>query len=238
MPEGIDCIVYGDVLEHLVDPWTLLARHAEYLAADGTVLVCMPNVEHWSFALRLLNGSFDYEEQGLLDRTHLRWFTPRNMAAALVDAGLELADISPRPIAVDGAERFVQALAPGLRAIGVDPQEYLNRAGPLQFIWRARKAARPRISINATMLRPVGGVSDVRVVEPLRALRTDSSVLTYIQGEAEMPFQMDGTPHVAVLHRPLLMGGVGIARVKALLAKGYVIVSEFDDHPVFMKAGA
>ena len=72
VPEGIDCIVYGDVLEHLVDPWALLAEHAKYLSPQGTVLVCMPNVEHWSFAAKLLTGNFDYEDQGLFDHTHLR----------------------------------------------------------------------------------------------------------------------------------------------------------------------
>ncbi|OYV35655.1 MAG: hypothetical protein B7Z81_08450, partial [Acidocella sp. 20-61-6] len=91
VPDGIDCIIYGDVLEHMKDPWTLLQRHVEYLAPGGTVLVCMPNVEHWSLVLRLLQGNFDYEDMGLLDRTHLRWFTPRTMAAALSAAGLELA---------------------------------------------------------------------------------------------------------------------------------------------------
>src|SRR5271165_796838 len=137
VPEGIDCIIYGDVLEHLVNPWALLAEHARHLSPQGTILVCMPNIEHWSFVARLLAGSFGYEEQGLFDKTHLRWFTPRTMAKALSDAGLQLSDLSPRPIATDQAEQFVIALAPGLRAVGVDPQEYLNRAGPLQFIWRA-----------------------------------------------------------------------------------------------------
>jgi len=133
LPEGgIDCIVYGDVLEHLVDPWALLAEHAKYLAPHGTVLVCMPNVEHWSFAARLLAGTFDYEEQGLLDKTHLRWFTPRTMGAALSAAGLDLADLAPRPVSLERAEQFTQAMAPGLQAIGVDPQEYFNRAGPIQ----------------------------------------------------------------------------------------------------------
>jgi SAM-dependent methyltransferase len=234
VPEGLDCIIYGDVLEHLVDPWRLLAEQAQYLAPDGCVLVCMPNVEHWSFALRLLNGSFDYEPDGLLDRTHLRWFTPRNMASTLRDAGLQLSDLFPRPVDTDGAERFAQAMAPGLRAIGVDPAEYLNRAAPLQFIWRARRSAPPRIVVRATALPPLGGVSEVRVLQPLRALRSESSILAFIQEEAEMPEPIRELPHIAILHRPLLLGEAGIGRLRALLDKGYVIVTEFDDHPNFM----
>ncbi len=235
VPDGIDCIVYGDVLEHLREPWSVLAAHVEYLAPDGTVLICMPNVEHWRFALALLNGTFDYEEQGLFDRTHLRWFTPRTMGKILTEAGLQLCDVAARPIAMEDASRFTNAMAPALRALGVEPADYLNRAGPLQYIWRARKTMPERMVVNATMLTPQGGVSDVRVVEPIRALRTDSSFFSTIVSEHELEPSIPGAPRLAVLHRPLLFGDSGIARVRAMLAKGYLIVCEFDDHPVFME---
>jgi trans-aconitate methyltransferase len=44
--EGIDCIIYGDVLEHLRDPWAVLRRHVEALTPDGVILICIPNLEH------------------------------------------------------------------------------------------------------------------------------------------------------------------------------------------------
>ncbi len=232
--QKIDCIIYGDILEHLSDPWTLLRRHAASLAPDGTVLVCTPNVEHWRLTQLLLSGGFDYQDTGLLDRTHLRWFTARTMGKALAEAGLQLADLAPRPVATQGAQAFVKAMAPGLRAAGIDPQEYFNRAWPLQYIWRARKASPDRIFINATALPPQGGVSEVRIVEPHRALKTDSAVLGRITREADLPHLNAETPHIAILHRPLLLGADGIARIRNLLAKNYVIVSEFDDHPDFM----
>lgn len=232
---GIDCIVYGDVLEHLVDPWALLAEHAKYLSPHGTVLVCMPNVEHWSFAARLLAGSFDYEDIGLFDRTHLRWFTPRTMGAALTAAGLMLADLAPRPISTERAEQFTQALAPGLVAIGVDPNEYFNRAGPVQFIWRARKAPPGNIEVSATMLTPQGGVSDVRVIEPIRALTTESRMVAKVVPEESISPIAAELPRIAVLHRPLMTGAAGKQRVRRLLEKGYLIVTEFDDHPIFME---
>jgi 2-polyprenyl-3-methyl-5-hydroxy-6-metoxy-1,4-benzoquinol methylase len=235
LPDGLDCIVYGDVLEHLQDPWAVLKQHAALLNDGGTVVVCMPNAEHWTMALRLLNGTFDYEDEGVADRTHLRWFTPRTMGAALAGAGLILSDVAPRPIDMEGARRFTAALAPGLRAINVDPAEYFNRAGPLQFIWRARKNPPPRIVVTGTMLAPLGGVSDVRVVEPFRALRSDSSVIGIIAAEPDFNASLPDHPKIAILHRPLLMGESGIERIKALIGKGYLVVSEFDDHPVFME---
>jgi SAM-dependent methyltransferase len=234
LPDGLDCLIYGDVLEHLIDPWTLLKRQAEALRPGGSAIVCMPNMEHWSVVLRLLKGNFDYDNSGILDRTHLRWFTPRTMGDALRQAGLELADVSPRPVDTANANKFTQALAPGLAALGIDPAEYFNRAAPVQFIWRARKTPPPRIFINATMLAPLGGVSDVRIVEPQRALRTDSAVLTAVTPEPDFGPGMADMPKIAVLHRPLLMGETGLARIRALLAKDYLIVTEFDDHPVFM----
>jgi 2-polyprenyl-3-methyl-5-hydroxy-6-metoxy-1,4-benzoquinol methylase len=235
VPGGIDCIIYGDILEHLQDPWRLLKHHAAHLAPGGTVLVCMPNVEHWSFALKLLNGTFDYEDQGILDRTHLRWFTPRTMADALASAGLALSDVSPRPVNAEQAQQFASALAPGLRAIGVDPAEYLNRAAPMQFIWRANKTPPVRIVINATMLEPQGGVSDVRVIEPMRALATDSAVLSSIMAEPDLHPGLSDSAKIAILHRPLLMGDSGLERVRRLLRQDYLVIAEFDDHPIFME---
>lgn len=232
---GIDCLVYGDVLEHLSDPWTVLARHVEQLNPDGTVLVCFPNVEHWSIAYRLMKGSFDYDDEGLLDRTHLRFFTPRMMGKMLEGAGLFPCDVRPRAANHEQAARFVEAIGPGLGALGVDPAEYLNRATPIQFIWRAKKQPRPRLVLGATMLPPVGGVSDVRVIEPIRALATDPSIIAGIRPEAEIAPVMADAPHIAVLHRPLLLGEPGLARVRQLIDRGYLVVTEFDDHPGFLE---
>lgn len=235
MPEGIDCLVYGDVLEHLADPWAVLGRHVEALNPDGTVLVCFPNVEHWSIAYRLMKGNFDYEPSGLLDRTHLRFFTPRMMGEALERAGLVRCDLRPRPYDAARTADYVRAVTPALTALGIDSNDYLNRAGPVQFIWRAKKQPRPRLVLGATMLPPVGGVSDVRVIEPVRALATDASTLAVIRPESEIVPMLDEAAHIAVLHRPLLVGGPGLARVRALMQRGFLVVTEFDDHPDFLQ---
>ncbi len=235
LPNGLDCLIYGDALEHMRDPWALLRTQAAYLNDDGAVVMCFPNVEHFSIVFRLLNGSFDYEPEGLLDRTHLRWFTPRMMARAVSDAGLTLCDIRPRPTDPTGATRFVEAMQPALAALGIDASEYLNRAAPVQFMLRAKKSPRPRLVVNASMLPPIGGVSDVRVVEPIRAISTDASVLASIRTEPDFATLLPEAPHIAVLHRPLLLGDAGLGRVRSLIERGFLVVTEFDDHPVFME---
>lgn len=75
-PKGyFDCIVYGDVLEHLKDPWSLLLRHKQYLNQDGYVVASIPNVRYYSVILGLLQGRWPYQESGCLDNAHLRFFT-------------------------------------------------------------------------------------------------------------------------------------------------------------------
>ena len=137
----IDCIVYGDILEHLADPWQVLHRHIAALNDDGTILICIPNVEHWSFAARLLHGTWDYEPTGLLDETHLRWFSLDSMRRSLLAAGLSLCDVHPRVFDPEKARAFVTAMTPALLALNTDPQEYLTRSSALQYVWRARKQA-------------------------------------------------------------------------------------------------
>jgi len=67
--------VFGDSLEHLRDPWSVLARVHQLLEPEGMVCACIPNAQHWSLQARLSIGDWTYEDSGLLDRTHLRWFT-------------------------------------------------------------------------------------------------------------------------------------------------------------------
>ena len=227
----IDCIVYGDVVEHLRDPWTVIRRQAEELSDDGTILICVPNMQHWSFADRLLRGTWRYEPTGLLDETHLRWFSLETMRDGLQAAGLVPHDVAPRVFDAEQAQQFAMAMAPALTRLGVDPSLYAQRAAPLQYVWRVLKKPRPMISIAAHMLAPVGGVSHVRIVHPLQALRTDPTVLAHFATNTELKLRDGDAPRVFILHRPALSGERGVARVRTLLSEGWVIVTEFDDHP-------
>src|SRR4030067_222346 len=74
-----DCWIFGDVLEHMYDPWAMLKRIRPHLAQDAQVIACIPNAQHWSIQAKLNCGQFRYQDQGLLDRTHIRWFTRATM---------------------------------------------------------------------------------------------------------------------------------------------------------------
>jgi SAM-dependent methyltransferase len=90
LPEGkFDLIVALDVLEHLVDPWSVVRRLHGVLNSGGAVIVSIPNVCHYSVALPLiLRGRWDYTSEGLLDRTHLRFFNRQSAIDLMTSAGL------------------------------------------------------------------------------------------------------------------------------------------------------
>lgn len=70
-----DYIIFADVLEHLKDPWNTLVKIKTYLKDDGNILASIPNIMHISVISDLIKGSFSYQPSGILDRTHLRFFT-------------------------------------------------------------------------------------------------------------------------------------------------------------------
>ncbi|MGG5255315.1 glycosyltransferase, partial [Neobacillus sp. SM06] len=82
-----DYIIFADVLEHLFDPWKVLKEIKKYLNADGKILISIPNVMHFSLLKQVINGKWTYSESGLLDRTHVRFFTLHEIIKALEDAG-------------------------------------------------------------------------------------------------------------------------------------------------------
>jgi 2-polyprenyl-3-methyl-5-hydroxy-6-metoxy-1,4-benzoquinol methylase len=93
-----DAIVYGDVLEHLGDPGATLRALDQTLAAGGTVIVSVPNVAHLWVRISLLIGRFDYADRGILDRTHLRFFTRRTLLDLLSGAGLAVVELAVTPV--------------------------------------------------------------------------------------------------------------------------------------------
>lgn len=87
---SFDVAVFGDVLEHLQDPQHILTQTRRLLRVGGYLVITIPNVAHWSLRLLLLNGRFDYQDRGLLDRTHLRFFTRDSFSHLLQQAGYQV----------------------------------------------------------------------------------------------------------------------------------------------------
>jgi 2-polyprenyl-3-methyl-5-hydroxy-6-metoxy-1,4-benzoquinol methylase len=80
----------SEVLEHLVDPWSVLRKLHPLLKHGALVLSGSPNVAHYRTVLMLLRGDWKLTDSGLMDRTHLRWFTPMTYARLFEETGYEV----------------------------------------------------------------------------------------------------------------------------------------------------
>ncbi len=91
-----DCLIAADVLEHLVDPWDVLAKSVSMLAPGATVVVSVPNVLYWPQFRRLLTERrWPRDDAGIFDGTHLRWFTRSDAIELIEQAGLDLVRVVP-----------------------------------------------------------------------------------------------------------------------------------------------
>lgn len=89
-----DCIILADVLEHLRDPESLLVALKRCLAPGGSIVASIPNVRHWSVLKDLLGGRWEYADAGILDHTHLRFFTKSSLVRMFTRAGFSINDLS------------------------------------------------------------------------------------------------------------------------------------------------
>lgn len=87
-----DVVLFADVLEHLPSPQAMLLLAREALKPSGDLIISVPNVAHWSVRLEVLQGRFRYQESGIMDATHLRWFTRTSISALLKSAGFRVTD--------------------------------------------------------------------------------------------------------------------------------------------------
>jgi len=87
-----DVVTFGDVLEHLIAPGAVLSRCKRVLKPHGFILISIPNIAHYSIRLSLLRGKFEYRQYGIMDRTHLRFFTLQSARRMIEEAGFLVQD--------------------------------------------------------------------------------------------------------------------------------------------------
>ena len=151
LPEHFfDCVICGDVLEHLKEPGTFLRRLRKHLLPAATLIANVPNIAHWSIVMQLLQGQFSYANKGLLDRTHLRFFTPESFREMLWEVGYlvtesdslevrQFFDLFGNPTPGDPAKAVGQ-LASGL---GLDSLEVERTTATYQQLFVAKAAPDP-----------------------------------------------------------------------------------------------
>jgi glycosyltransferase involved in cell wall biosynthesis len=92
---GFDFVLLASVLEHVMNPAALMSQVRETLAPSGAALLCVPNVAHWYPRFRSTLGAFDYDQRGILDSTHVRFFTRRGLVKLVKRSGFAIRRIEP-----------------------------------------------------------------------------------------------------------------------------------------------
>ena len=92
--DPFDVVMSSDVLEHVPSPSELLVAMIAAVKPGGLILLSVPNVAHWSVRLNLLVGRFEYEPVGIMDSTHLRWFTESSLRSLLLRTELTVLEIA------------------------------------------------------------------------------------------------------------------------------------------------
>jgi 2-polyprenyl-3-methyl-5-hydroxy-6-metoxy-1,4-benzoquinol methylase len=156
--QRFDVVLAGDVLEHLPDPVGVLYAARRLLRPGGFVVLSLPNIAHVDVKLHLLTGRFDYQEYGLLDRTHLRFFTFDSVVRLLDDADLQLAEVRRvvRPpfdteLAVDRATVPAEALALAMRDAEAETYQFVVKAVPNDADGEVARAAQRYRELDATL---------------------------------------------------------------------------------------
>ncbi len=96
--EKFDVVVCADILEHLKNPARVLRQLTACVVPNGTVIISVPNIAHLWVRLQLMLGRFKYMDRGILDRTHLRFFTLSSFLEFLKEADLELVELDATPV--------------------------------------------------------------------------------------------------------------------------------------------
>lgn len=91
---AFDCVVAADVLEHLRDPWTVLKSATALLRPGGALVISLPNVRYWETFWQLaVRGTWPRRDEGIFDRTHLRWFTQYDARVLVEESGVAIREV-------------------------------------------------------------------------------------------------------------------------------------------------
>ena len=162
-------MIFGDVLEHLYEPRAVIIKLLQLLQNEGTLLACIPNVQNWEVILNLLSGAWPEREQGIFDRTHIRWFTKRSIIEMMNDLDLVIYEMVPRIFSEEKARSTFNALKPALEALNIDPNNAYQEIAPLQYVVKASPQKPQNFLISGLMIRPQAGMNEVRMIQPLQS---------------------------------------------------------------------
>ncbi|EYF01613.1 methyltransferase domain-containing protein [Chondromyces apiculatus] len=181
-----DVILFADVLEHTVDPAGVLGRLLPYLAEDGQVIVSLPNVAAWTVRLGLLGGKFEYAQSGILDETHLRFFTRASAVRLLEEAGLEVLRMDQNPMLVRAGKELILKAAAATGTVNGEHEDptALGRSLPYKLYQGLVRPVEDVVARRAPELLAFQHVLVARKPPRARAMKLTVGMLTMNEEES------------------------------------------------------
>jgi 2-polyprenyl-3-methyl-5-hydroxy-6-metoxy-1,4-benzoquinol methylase len=135
--KNADIWIFGDVLEHLYNPWALLAKIRLNCKENVKILACIPNSQHWNFQARINSGMIQYENDGLFDRTHIRFFSKVTMIELFEGNNFLIEKMISRSISFPGFEKYMPFIRGMAEASGMDPNQVELDSKVFQYVIQA-----------------------------------------------------------------------------------------------------
>jgi glycosyltransferase involved in cell wall biosynthesis len=242
-PDTVDCLIFGDLLPYLKNPWDILKQYSVLLNPDGQVLAKIPNVQYWRRIVHLLRGQWENPEGKMQ-----HWFTLESIKSLFAEAGLQVYELQGKGHKTENFAQFQELLHPMVKALELQSGNFATETGAEYYIVRSSSRAflriasltlttktpvQPRRLLIQTIIMAPTGCDRVRVLEPdkfsatIPGVRTVSGVKT-----TELIAPLPAEEKVFVWQRTIMQYPAYIPRLKQLLQQGYLIVAEIDDNPI------
>jgi len=228
-PGSVDCLIFGDLLPYLKNPWEILEQYSALLKPEGQVFATIPNVQYWRRIVNLLRGHWENPDSKMQ-----HWFTLESIKSLFAQAGLQVYELQGKGHKTENFAQFQQLLHPMVKALELKSSDFATETGAEHYIVRSTKSTIPprRLLIQTIIMAPTG-CDRVRVLEPdkfsatIPGVRTVSGVKT-----VELIPPLPGEEKVFIWQRTIMQYPGYIPKLKELLKQDYLIVAEIDDNPI------
>ena len=228
-PGSVDCLIFGDLLPYLKNPWDILKQYSALLNPEGQILARIPNVQYWRRIVNLLRGHWENPDSKMQ-----HWFTLESIKSLFAAAGLQVYELQGKGHKTENFAQFQQLLHPMVKALELKSSDFATETGAEYYIVRSTKSTvTPRRLLIQTIIMAPTGCDRVRVLEPdkfsatIPGVRTASAVKT-----AEVIPALPAEEKVFIWQRTIMQYPAYIPKLKELLQQGYLIVAEIDDNPI------
>jgi len=228
-PGSVDCLIFGDLLPYLKNPWEILQQYSALLKPEGQVFATIPNVQYWRRIVNLLRGHWENPDSKMQ-----HWFTLESIKSLFAQAGLQVYELQGKGHKTENFAQFQQLLHPMVKALELKSSDFATETGAEHYIVRSTKSTIPprRLLIQTIIMAPTG-CDRVRVLEPDKLSATIPGVRT-VSGvkAAELIPPLPEEEKVFIWQRTIMQYPGYIPKLKELLKQDYLIVAEIDDNPI------